>query len=164
MRKLGLIAAVAGGALIVLELAIRALSGHGSWVWLAGIALSAAGALLWGASRLGIGRVHPVTGGLQPVPGPDTARLLDNFEQRFAELKTRKASSTVLGDLYTLAIQLEQRGRSPQATAVFRHLARIDGSYRDVAARLKRLMDGDRQPPRKAATDPARPNAATAPA
>lgn len=151
MRKLGLIAAIAGGALIVLELAIRALAGHGSWVWPAGIVLSTAGALLWGASRLGFGGGHPATDGRQPVPGPDTARLLDNFEQRFAELKTRKASSTVLGDLYTLAIQLEQRGRSPQATAVFRHLARIDGAYRDVAARLKRLMDADRQPPKKPA-------------
>ena len=162
MRKLGLITAIAGGALIVLELAIRALSGHGTWIWLAGIVLSAAGALLWGAARLGIGRAQAVTGRMAPVPGPDTARLLDNFEQRFAELKTRKANSTVLGDLYTLAIQLEQRGRAPQATAVFRHLARVDGSYRDVAARLKRLMDGDRQAPKKPATEPARPTAPAA--
>jgi serine/threonine-protein kinase len=77
-------------------------------------------------------------------PGPDTARLLDNFEQRFAELKGRKGSTTVLGELYALGTQLEQRGRGTQATAVYRHLARIDNTYRDVGARLRRLMDAER--------------------
>jgi predicted Ser/Thr protein kinase len=84
------------------------------------------------------------------APG-DTARLLDNFEQRFAELKGRKPNATVLGDLYTLANQLEQRGRTPQAIAVYRHLARFDNTYRDVSARLRRLMDVERNKP-KAAT------------
>jgi serine/threonine-protein kinase len=88
------------------------------------------------------------------VPVSDTARLLDNFEQRFAELKGRKASDTVIGDLYTLGTQLEQRGRAVQATAVYRHLARIDNTYRDVSARLKRLMDADRAKPRPAPAPP----------
>jgi serine/threonine-protein kinase len=86
--------------------------------------------------------------------GTDTARLLDNFEQRFAELKGRKPNATVLGDLYTLASQLEQRGRAPQATAVYRHLARFDNNYRDVAARLRRLMDAERAKPKAAPPDP----------
>ena len=34
---------------------------------------------------------------VQAAVGTDTARLLDNFEQRFAELKGRKASASVLG-------------------------------------------------------------------
>jgi eukaryotic-like serine/threonine-protein kinase len=84
--------------------------------------------------------------------GTDTARLLDNFEQRFAELKGRKPNVTVLGDLYTLGNQLEQRGRISQATAVYRHLARFDNTYKDVAARLRRLMDNDRPKPKAAAT------------
>ncbi len=49
-------------------------------------------------------------------------RLLDNFEQRFAELKGRKPSTTVLGDLYALGTQLEQRGRTcrrPPCTATW---------------------------------------------
>ncbi len=83
-------------------------------------------------------------------PGTETARLLDNFEQRFAELKGRKPTATVLGDLYTLGAQLEERGRVPQATAVYRHLARFDSSYRDVATRLKRLMDAERNKPKAA--------------
>jgi serine/threonine-protein kinase len=87
--------------------------------------------------------------------GTDTARLLDNFEQRFAELKGRKPNATVLGDLYTLGGQLEQRGRVPQATAVYRHLARFDNTYKDVAARLRRLMDSDRGKPKAATADPA---------
>jgi eukaryotic-like serine/threonine-protein kinase len=82
------------------------------------------------------------------IPGTETARLLDNFEQRFAELKGRKPTATVLGDLYTLGAQLEQRGRVPQATAVYRHLARFDNTYKDVSARLKRLMDADRIKPK----------------
>jgi serine/threonine-protein kinase len=84
----------------------------------------------------------------------DTARLLDNFEQRFAELKGRKASDTVVGDLYALGTQLEQRGRAVQATAVYRHLARIDNTYRDVSTRLKRLMDADRARPKPAPAPP----------
>jgi hypothetical protein len=97
------------------------------------------------------------------VTGTDTARLLDNFEQRFAELKGRKPSATVLGDLYTLGTQLESRGRLVQATAVFRHLARVDNTYKDVSTRLKRLMDTDRAKPKaKAAPAPA-PSLAHAP-
>src|SRR3984957_12383882 len=87
-----------------------------------------------------------------PIAGSETARLLDNFEQRFAELKGRKPSATVLGDLYTLGSQLEQRGRVPQATAVYRHLARFDNTYKDVAARLRRLMDADRVKAKAATT------------
>jgi serine/threonine-protein kinase len=98
-----------------------------------------------------------------PDPAPssisttETARLLDNFEQRFAELKGRKPTATVLGDLYTLGAQLEQRGKVPQATAVYRHLARVDSTYRDVAARLKRLMDADRNKPKAAPAKAAPP-------
>jgi len=92
----------------------------------------------------------------RPV-GTETARLLDNFEQRFAELKGRKPNATVLGDLYTLASQLEQRGRAPQATAVYRHLARFDNTYRDVAARLGRLMDAERAKPKAASPAPDKP-------
>jgi hypothetical protein len=91
------------------------------------------------------------------VPGTETARLLDNFEQRFAELKGRKPNATVLGDLYTLGNQLEQRGRTPQATAVYRHLARFDNTYRDVATRLKRLMDAERAKVKPAPATPAKP-------
>jgi serine/threonine-protein kinase len=89
--------------------------------------------------------------------GTETARLLDNFEQRFAELKGRKPTATVLGDLYTLGSQLEQRGRVPQATAVYRHLARFDNTYRDVQTRLHRLMDGERSAPKAAVARPAAP-------
>jgi eukaryotic-like serine/threonine-protein kinase len=93
------------------------------------------------------------------VPGTETARLLDNFEQRFAELKGRKPTPTVFAELYALGTQLEQRGRVNQATAVYRHLARFDNSYRDVAARLRKLMDAERAklkaiPPGAAATTP----------
>jgi serine/threonine-protein kinase len=88
------------------------------------------------------------------VTGTDTARLLDNFEQRFAELKGRKPNATVLGELYALAGQLETRGRAPQAIAVYRHLDRFDNSYRDVAARLKRLMDAERAKPKAPAAPP----------
>jgi tRNA A-37 threonylcarbamoyl transferase component Bud32 len=93
--------------------------------------------------------------------GTDTGRLLDNFEQRFAELKARKASTTVLDDLYALGTQLEQRGRNVQATAVYRHLVRMDNTYKDVGQRLRRLMDAERKPtPARAA--PAKPAAAPA--
>jgi serine/threonine-protein kinase len=92
----------------------------------------------------------------------DTARLLDNFEQRFAELKGRKPNATVLSDLYTLGNQLEQRGRAPQATAVYRHLAHFDNTYRDVATRLRRLLDADRAKPKAAPPGPATPATAAA--
>ena len=90
-----------------------------------GVGLFAAGSALFFWARMG--KRAPVV----PMPnartavGTDTARLLDNFEQRFAELKGRKPNATVLQDLYTLGNQLEQRGRVPQATAVYRHLATL---------------------------------------
>jgi eukaryotic-like serine/threonine-protein kinase len=80
-------------------------------------------------------------------PGVDTARMLDNFEQRFAELKTRRPNEKVLGDLYALADQLEKRGRMTQATAVFRHLARTENTFRDTSVRLARLLDAARRAP-----------------
>jgi len=150
MRKFGLTAAIVGVGVLGVDLCLRFLTNFSSWLWLPGfLALAAGGALvLWSRGST----VAPV------IPAPktssvsvsDTARLLDNFEQRFAELKGRKASDTVIGDLYTLGTQLEQRGRAIQATAVYRHLARIDNTYRDVSARLKRLMDADRAKPRPA--------------
>jgi predicted Ser/Thr protein kinase len=156
MRKIGLIAAVMGLALLAVGLWLRMLNSVSSWLWVPGFSLLSGGSalLLWARSS----RVAPVV----PAPeaplaiGTDTARLLDNFEQRFAELKGRKASATVLMDLYTLGTQLEQRGRVVQATAVYRHLARIDNTYRDVSARLRRLMDAERAK--------AKPAPATAPA
>ena len=144
MRKFGLIAAIVGLGTLGSGLLLRFIANLDTWLWLPGIVLLTAGSalLLWcrfaaSASATPAPRIP------RPV-GTDTARLLDNFEQRFAELKGRKGSDTVLGDLYTLGTQLEQRGRGAQATAVYRHLARIDNTYRDVGARLRRLFDAER--------------------
>jgi eukaryotic-like serine/threonine-protein kinase len=144
MRKIGLIAAVMGLALLAVGLWLRMLNSVSSWLWVPGFSLLSGGSalLLWARSSR-VASVVPAPEAPLPV-GTDTARLLDNFEQRFAELKGRKASATVLMDLYTLGTQLEQRGRVVQATAVYRHLARIDNTYRDVSARLRRLMDAER--------------------
>jgi serine/threonine-protein kinase len=154
MRKFGLIAAIVGFGILAAGLLLRLLAARPAlaWLWMPGAGLLAAGSavILWDR----MGKRAPVV----PMPtaktavGTDTARLLDNFEQRFAELKGRKPNATVLGDLYTLGNQLEQRGRTVQATAVYRHLARFDNTYKDVAARLRRLMDTDRAKAKAAAT------------
>jgi serine/threonine-protein kinase len=146
MRKFGLIAAIVGLGILSAGLLLRLLAAHSAltWLWMPGAGLLAAGSALFLWDRMG--KRAPVV----PMPhaktavGTDTARLLDNFEQRFAELKGRKPNATVLADLYALGNQLEQRGRTIQATAVYRHLARFDNTYKDVAARLRRLMDTDR--------------------
>ena len=150
MSKLGLIAAIVGFCILGADLVLRVLADFNSWLWLPGFVVLAAGSALFLWSRWSA--VAPVVPAPKAAasPGPDTARLLDNFEQRFAELKGRKPSVTVLGDLYALGTQLEQRGRATQATAVYRHLARIDNTYGDVSARLKRLMDADRTRPKPA--------------
>lgn len=151
MRKIGLIAALFGFALLAASLVFRANGMGAAWYWLPGALLLVAGTsvVLWGrfqaAGLVSSASQDPI------VASGDTAKLLDNFEQRFAELKTRKASATVLGDLYTLATQLEQRGRAPQATAVYRHLVRIDTHYKDVSARLNRLLDKERSAGKSAA-------------
>ena len=153
MRKLGLIAAILGFVVLAAGVLLRVLANNlNTWLWLPGSLLLAAGSGLIVWSRW----AKPVVALKIPkstavAPG-DTARLLDNFEQRFAELKGRKPNATVLGDLYTLANQLEQRGRTPQAIAVYRHLARFDNTYRDVSARLRRLMDVERHKPKAATT------------
>jgi eukaryotic-like serine/threonine-protein kinase len=144
MRKFGMIAAIAGFGLLGLDLLLRSHVNLSPWAWLPGAVLLSGGSTLL---FLSIWTSATPTGSapkIPPPPGADTARLLDNFEQRFAELKGRKGSATVLGDLYALGTQLEQRGRGTQATAVYRHLARIDNTYRDVGARLRRLMDAER--------------------
>src|SRR5258706_469783 len=166
MRKFGLIAAIVGFGILAAGLLLRLLAARPAftWLWMPGAGLLAAGSALYLLARAG--KTAPVI----PMPnaktavGTDTARLLDNFEQRFAELKGRKPNVTVLGDLYTLGNQLEQRGRWPQATAVYRHLARFDNTYRDVAARLGRLMDAERAKPKAAPPAPDKPIIIPAPA
>jgi hypothetical protein len=156
MRKFGLTAAIVGFGVLGVDLCLRFLTNFSSWLWLPGfLAVAIGGALVLRSRGSSVAPVIPAPK-TSSIPGSETARLLDNFEQRFAELKGRKASDTVIGDLYTLGTQLEQRGRAVQATAVYRHLARIDNTYRDVSARLKRLMDADRSKP-KAAPAPGAP-------
>jgi eukaryotic-like serine/threonine-protein kinase len=144
MSKFGLIAAIMGAGFLAAGILLRLLAPLHTvaWLWMPGAALLAGGSalFLWARRRPAAMPMPPP----KSAVGTDTARLLDNYEQRFAELKGRKPSVTVLGDLYTLGNQLEQRGRSPQATAVYRHLARFDNTYKDVATRLRRLMDTDR--------------------
>src|SRR5476651_1789499 len=152
MSRIGLIAAIMGFGILAAGLLLRLLANLHiwSWLWMPGAMLLAAGSalFLWTRARPVAALPLPRT---RSTVGADTARLLDNFEQRFAELKGRKPNVTVLSDLYTLGSQLEQRGRVQQATAVYRHLARFDSSYRDVAARLRRLMDTERVKPKAAA-------------
>ena len=144
MRKFGMIAAIVGFGLLGLDLLLRSHVNLSPWAWLPGAVLLSGGSTLLFLSLWGSAAPAAPAPKIPPPPGPDTARLLDNFEQRFAELKGRKGSTTVLGELYALGTQLEQRGRGVQATAVYRHLARIDNTYRDVGARLRRLMDVER--------------------
>ncbi|GAC1667264.1 MAG: hypothetical protein NVS9B2_08490 [Steroidobacteraceae bacterium] len=153
MRKFGLIATIGGLGTLTASLLLQLVAHIHTWAWLPGIVLLCAGSalLLW--CRYIAAAAHPAPSAPRQA-GTDTARLLDNFEQRFAELKGRKPNATVLNDLYTLASQLEQRGRVPQATAVYRHLARFDSAYRDVGARLKRLMDTERAKPKSAQVVP----------
>jgi eukaryotic-like serine/threonine-protein kinase len=162
MRKVGLIAGILGLGMLAAALVLRTSENPYTWLWLPGAVLLLGGAAwtLW-SSRRADNRADPRPR-VQSAVGTDTARLLDNFEQRFAELKGRKPSASVLGDLYTLGNQLETRGRVPQATAVYRHLARIDNTYKDVSAKLKRLMDTERTKPKPAvAAAAARPASAS---
>ena len=163
MRKFGLIAAIVGLGTLGSGLLLRFIAHLDTWLWLPGIVLLTGGSALLIWCRFASPTAAPAPRIPRPV-GADTARLLDNFEQRFAELKGRKPNATVLSDLYTLGSQLEQRGRATQATAVYRHLARFDNTYRDVAARLKRLMDAERAKPIPAPAVHAKIPASPAPA
>jgi serine/threonine-protein kinase len=154
MRKFGLIAAIVGVGTLSLGLLLRVVANLDTWLWLPGVGLLTGGSalLLW-CRFAASAAATPAPKAATPL-GTDTARFLDNFEQRFADLKGRKPTATVLGDLYALGAQLEQRGRGQQATAVFRHLARFDNTYRDVADRLRRLMDAERAKPKAAPAAP----------
>ncbi len=163
MRKFGLIAAIAGLGTLAASLMLRLIAHVDTWAWLPGILLLCAGSALFLWSRFAASASQAPAPKIPTPVGTDTARLLDNFEQRFAELKGRKPNATVLSDLYTLASQLEQRGRVPQAAAVYRHLARFDNAYRDVGARLRRLMDAERAQPKAAPPVPLTVSAKPAP-
>ena len=130
-----------GAVLVAIDLALRALSNSLAWVWIAGAAFLSAGAVALFRSRVAPSQIPPYIAKNSTPPGLETSRLLDNFEQRFAELKKRTPNAAVLDDLYALGTQLEQRDRRVHATAVYRHLARLDGGFRDVASRLKKLID-----------------------
>jgi serine/threonine-protein kinase len=154
MRKFGLIAAIVGLGILSAGILLRLLAARPAltWLWMPGAGLLAAGSALILRARMGKSVPAVPMPNAKSAVGTDTARLLDNFEQRFAELKGRKPNATVLADLYALGNQLEQRSRTPQATAVYRHLARFDNTYKDVATRLKRLMDTDRAKTKPAGT------------
>jgi eukaryotic-like serine/threonine-protein kinase len=164
MRKSGLIAAIVGLGTLILGVLLRVIANLDTWLWIPGVVLLASGTglVLW-CRYSASATAAPAPRNPAPV-GVETARLLDNFEQRFAELKGRKPNATVLSDLYTLGNQLERRGRTPQATAVYRHLARFDNTYRDVGERLKRLMDAERAKPKSAPAAPDKRSASAAPA
>jgi len=154
MRKFGLIAAIVGFGMLGADLVLRLLINFNSWLWLPGFLALAGGAglILW-SRWTAQAPVVPAPKAM-PVNVSDTARLLDNFEQRFAELKGRKPSLNVITELYALGTQLEQRGRAVQATAVYRHLARLDNTFKDVSTRLARLMDAERAKPKSAPPPP----------
>ena len=161
MRKFGLIATIAGIGILGMDLLLRFIFALNYWLWLPGCLALAAGTALFFRSRSAAAPAVAAAPQTVAPRGTDTARMLDNFEQRFADLAGRPATPTVLSDLYTLGAQLEQRGRTLQATAVYRHLVRIDNTYRDVSSRLQRLMDADRTKTKPA---PAAPVASAAPA
>src|ERR1700727_3318707 len=156
MRKFGLIAAIVGLGILAAGVLLRLLGNPPSltWLWMPGAGLLAAGSALFIWTRMGKRAPVVAMPNAKTAVGTDTARLLDNFEQRFAELKGRKPNANVLQDLYALGTKLESRGRAVQATAVYRHLARFDNTYRDVAARLRRLMDAERVKPKAAPAAP----------
>ena len=159
MRKFGMISAIAGFGLLGIAMLLREHISAGPWAWLPGAVLLSGGGALFVMARWASPTPVSAPKPLRPM-GTDTGRLLDNFEQRFAELKARKASNTVLDDLYALGTQLEQRGRHVQATAVYRHLVRVDNTYKDVGLRLRRLMDAERKPAAPARTPPVKAPAA----
>src|SRR5260221_9384053 len=117
MRKFGLITTIVGVGTLGSGLLLRVIANLDTWLWLPGTALLTGGSalLLW--CRF----ASPAAATPQPkIPRPvgtDTARLLDNFEQRFAELKGRKPNATVLGELYKPAAQPETPARGRQRPA-----------------------------------------------
>jgi serine/threonine-protein kinase len=161
MRKFGMISAIAGVGLLGIAVLLRDHISAGPWAWLPGAVLLSGGGALFVMARWASSAPASAPKRKSPI-GTETGRLLDNFEQRFAELKARKVGITVLDDLYALGTQLEQRGRNVQATAVYRHLVRVDNAYKDVGQRLRRLMDAERTPA-PAGAPPARVATATIP-
>jgi serine/threonine-protein kinase len=157
MRKFGLIAAIVGLGVLALALLLGTLADRGSWMWFPGFVLLAGGSALFAFARPQTAVVLSAPKSRLTPNGLQTGRLLDDFERRFAELRGRRPSPAVLGDLYNLGTQLERHGRVPQATAVYRHLARFDDHYRDVPLRLRRLAESSRKaaPPQIKVVTPA---------
>src|SRR5260370_29545968 len=109
MRKFGLIAAIVGFGTLGADILLRLLTNSSSWLWLPGsIAFAGGGAALLWSRWSSDSPVVPAPKASQ-VTGTDTATLVTNFEQRFAELKRRKPSGTGLGDLDPLGTQVESR-------------------------------------------------------
>jgi len=157
MRKFGMIAMALGAVIVVIDLALRAMSSSLTWTWVIGAAVLSAGAVAFLRGRPATQPLLRAPPPPAPMPGLETSRLLENFEQRFAELKKRAPSAAVLDELYDLGGQLEKRGRAAQTIAVYRHLARLDAGFRDVGARLKHLVDQQGPPAHAGASAATRP-------
>jgi hypothetical protein len=165
MQKIAVFATIAGLSLLVVDLVFRWLAGSSVMLWLPGVALAAFGVIVRLTKRdaAAVNVIAPPRSD-SVNQGLDTARLLDNFEQRFAELKSRRTDALTLSQLFELGAELERRKRLPQATAVYRYVARIDNTYRDVGTRLRKLVDAERETAAAlaAATAIATPSAAPA--
>src|SRR5260370_33784700 len=106
MRKFGRTAAIVGVGTLGSGLLLRLIANLDTWLWLPGIALLTAGTglLLW--SRFAASAASTPAPTIPRPVGTETARLLDNFEQRLSALKGSTPTATVLGDLYPLRSHL----------------------------------------------------------
>src|SRR5258708_35807346 len=97
MRKIGVRAAIVGVGTLGSGLLLRLIANLDTWLWLPGGVLLTAGSglLLW--SRFAASAAAPAPTIPRPVRS-DTARHLDNFEQRFRALKGRKPTATGVRD------------------------------------------------------------------
>src|SRR6202041_549604 len=150
MRKFGLISAIFVLGILAAGLLLRLLGNPPSltWLWMPGAGLLAAGSALFIWTRMGKRAPVVAMPNAKTAVGTDTARLLDNFEQRFAELKGRKPNANVLQALEALGNRVEHRGRIPQAASFSGYVAGFDHAYRAVAARLHPLMEAERVKPK----------------
>ena len=90
MRKFGLIAAIVGFGILAAGLLLRLLANRPSltWLWMPGAGLLAVGSVLFIWARMGKSTAVIPMPNAKTAVGTDTARLLDNFEQRFADRKS----------------------------------------------------------------------------
>ena len=144
MRKFGMIAAIVGFGLLGLDLLLRSHVNLSPWAWLPGAVLLSGGSTLLLLVPLGLRRTRRAGAQDSDRRRDRTPPACWTISSSVSPSSRAARAAPRCSAIFTRsALSSSSADADVQATAVYRHLARIDNTYRDVGAAAAAL-DGRR--------------------